>query len=92
MKSANRILSPSEWTEEQKELVWRMFFGPYKEEWRDANGIVDNKDTTIAERTGLSYKSVLNYIAMRLKDHMCEVNGIDNPFKGQYRSVLKFNE
>lgn len=38
--------------------IKEMFLGPYKDEWRDKNGIVDNTDVTIARRLKLPFHAV----------------------------------
>jgi hypothetical protein len=63
-------------TDEQKEEIWRMFFGPYKKAWKNTDGIVDNTDATIAKRLGLNTDVVGNYISMRLKRHMIDLNHV----------------
>ena len=50
-------------TEEQKAEIHTMFFGPYKPEWRDYDGIIDNRDETIAKRLGINVSLVSSYIA-----------------------------
>ena len=49
-------------TENQKKLILKMFFGKYKDEWKDENGIVDNTDDTIAKRLGLLNITVSRFI------------------------------
>ena len=36
------------------EQIETMFFGPYKPEWKDAKGRVDNSDSAIGKRLNLS--------------------------------------
>lgn len=45
-------------TEEQKEMVIRHFKGPFKPEWFDKDGILDNRDKVIAKRLGVGYAQV----------------------------------
>jgi hypothetical protein len=49
--------------------IKRMFFGPYKPEWKDENGIVDNTDSTIAKRVNLSHGSVAFHTNKLSEEH-----------------------
>ena len=46
-----------------------MFFGPYLDEWRDKEGIVDNRDTAIADRLNLPISVTSTYIRELLNKH-----------------------
>lgn len=61
-------------TEKDKENIWQMFFGPYKEEWKDSKGIVDNHDITISKRLKMPKDTVCNYITERLNNHFKKFN------------------
>jgi hypothetical protein len=39
----------SQLTDEQQEEIRIMLFGPYKDEWRVKNNIIDNTDSSIAK-------------------------------------------
>ena len=54
--------------------ICTQFFGPYKNEWRDKNGIVDNSDTKIAKRLGLDTDRVSDYTSLILKNHINNLN------------------
>ena len=43
---------------EQKKQILTMTYGPYKDEWRDKCGIVNNSDRHIADRLGLKTMTV----------------------------------
>ena len=45
-------------TYEDKEIIRTMFWGPYKEEWKDKEGVVDNSDRAIANRLGMDFRVV----------------------------------
>ncbi len=49
-------------TNEQKEQIEIMFFGPFKEEWKDDDGLVDNSVITIAKRVNGNQSRVNLYI------------------------------
>lgn len=56
-------------TEKQEKEIYTMFFGPYKEEWKDKKGIVDNSDSAIAKRMKLS-TFIVNYATAKIcKEH-----------------------
>lgn len=46
-----------------------MFFGPYKDEWKNKNGIVDNSDTAIGKRLGFEAYLISSYTTKICKDH-----------------------
>lgn len=56
-------------TQEDKDKIYRMFFGPIKKEWRTETGIVDNSDETIAKRLNLATPNVSRYIAIIEEEH-----------------------
>lgn len=56
-------------SDEEKRMVHIMFFGPYIDEWRLKNGIVDNSDATIAKRLNLSVTAVSGHTERICKDH-----------------------
>lgn len=60
----NYILS-----EDDKYNILEMFWGPYKEEWKDNKGVVDNRDSTIAKRLGLPRNIVEAFISNNVKTH-----------------------
>lgn len=60
-------------TDKEKEDIRGMFFGPYKKEWRDETGRVDNRDDVIAKRLGLPYDNVMRYIITLDKEHYQEI-------------------
>lgn len=49
-------------TEEEKTQINTMFFGPYKKEWKDEYGIVNNSDEAIGERLNIPTRVVSRYI------------------------------
>lgn len=49
--------------------IWLMFFGPYEEEWRSNDGLVDNREEVIAKRLGLEREHVRSYIRYKLNVH-----------------------
>ena len=75
MKEKSPIL-----TNEQKEMIRRYLFGPFKREWYDKKGILDNRDTTIAEDLNLSLYSVRAYTSKITNKHF---NNIGNESKQQ---------
>ena len=56
-------------SKEQKATIGIMLFGPYVDSWRDKDGIVDNRNSTIAERLGLKTMTVNGEITRQLKEH-----------------------
>lgn len=56
-------------TKEQKATIGIMLFGPYVDAWRDKQGIVDNRSSTIAKRLGLNTMTVNGEITKQLKNH-----------------------
>jgi hypothetical protein len=64
-------------TDEQKELVYQMFFGPYREEWKE-NGIVENSEKVIAERLGVPFKAVYNEIEKLVNAHFKKIEKLRN--------------
>ena len=60
-------------TREQEEDIYVMFFGPYKPEWKDKKGIVDNSDSAIAKRMKLPVHVVSNSISRICNDHFDEI-------------------
>jgi hypothetical protein len=65
-------------TDEDKKNIRRMFFGPYKKEWRDVTGQVDNRDDVIAKRLGLPYDNVKRYTIKIDKLHYQEIIAYHN--------------
>lgn len=68
-----RLFYADSLTEEQKKLIKEMFFGPYKSEWKDKSGIVDNRDAVIAKRINVSKNMVCAYITEISMEHYKEV-------------------
>ena len=60
-------------TKEHKDLIHQMFFGPFKDEWRDEKGFVDNRDDVIAKRLGVSLKAVSHQIEFQLNSHFSKL-------------------
>lgn len=58
---------------EEKELIYRMIFGEYEKEWF-VNGVVDNKDSTIAKRMNLSIGVVSTYTSKIVANHFRKVD------------------
>ena len=58
---------------EQQNLAREMFFGPYKPEWRDSEGIVDNRDSTIAKRIGVETGAISAYTEKIATVHFTKV-------------------
>lgn len=56
-------------TKEDKAKIDQMFWGPYKDAWRDEKGLVDNTDETIANRLNLSLSAVKKYTAKSVDKH-----------------------
>ena len=56
-------------TEEQMNLIDKMFWGPYKPEWKDKKGRAENGDGAIARRLGLKETVVSIYTDRISKDH-----------------------
>lgn len=46
-----------------------MFWGPYKDEWKDRKGNADNRDCAIAKRLGLTTAIVSGYT-----DRICKLH------------------
>ena len=57
-------------TDEEKELIWIMFMGPYDDDWRDEKGVVDNTDRTIANRLNVNHHQTQNFISFKLDKHI----------------------
>ena len=72
-KKCNRAKPSSSLTTEQKETIKDMFFGPYKEEWKSFDGIVDNTDSTIAKRLGVTMTLVSAHTERICKEHLNNV-------------------
>lgn len=49
-------------THYKKQLIERMFFGPYNEEWLDERGRIDNSDETISARTQLPLQFITVFL------------------------------
>ena len=45
-------------TGRNRRLIYRMLFGPFDDSWYLPNGILDNRDTVIANRLGLGRSTV----------------------------------
>ena len=60
-------------TNHLKDEIRKMFFGPYLEEWRDKDGLVDNSDSAIGNRLGIDERVAGNYIRFLLKEHFEEM-------------------
>lgn len=58
---------------EEKESIYTMFFGPYIDEWRNEKGIVENSDEIIAKRLSLSVNIVSDYTGIICKNHFKKV-------------------
>ena len=56
----------------QKELIIRMFYGPYEDRWRDKNGIIDNRDNVIAQRMNIKTATVAQFLIKHLKEIVYE--------------------
>lgn len=70
-------------TDEEKEMIRTMFFGPYLDEWK-VNGIVDNRDLTIAKRLGIHKSKICGYIDIILRKHIeksISINELRNNLK-----------
>lgn len=48
-------------SKEEKKKVLRMLFGPYKKEWYNKKGVVENSDRIIAKRLGLNRHAVSDF-------------------------------
>lgn len=48
-------------SKEEKEKVLVMLFGPYKKEWYNKKGVVENSDRIIAKRLGLNRHAVQDF-------------------------------
>lgn len=57
----------------ERELVYEMFFGPYKPEWKNEKGIVDNRDCEIAKRMGIETGVVSAYTEKIASIHFTSV-------------------
>ena len=68
-KKFKRVAEKYILSDEEREVIWRMFFGPYKDEWKDGNGIVQNSDRDIAERLNIPITVVAQFIIARLDKH-----------------------
>ena len=55
---------------EDKILIKQMLLGPFRAEWRDSKGKVDNTDPTIARRTGYSISKIKYVTDEILEDHI----------------------
>lgn len=73
IKYQNRFRTEVTLTPDQEDLIAEMFFGPYKKEWKNLNGIVDNRDSIIAERIGVSISLVCTYTDRISREHMKNV-------------------
>ena len=60
-------------TPKQQKEAYFMFFGPYKQEWKDEKGFVDNTDATIARRLKVSERVVCSFINKIVKEHFRQV-------------------
>jgi hypothetical protein len=70
-------------SKENKALINRMYFGPYELEWRGKDGLIDNRDETIAKRLELSTQSVSNYISLICERHFDKVTRLRNKERGE---------
>lgn len=65
-------------TQDQRDSIYRMFFGPYEAEWRDEKGIVDNRDSEIAKRLNLNVMSV-SFVTERIsREHFENIVKLNN--------------
>lgn len=60
-------------TDQERAMVYKMFFGPYIDEWRDERGYIDNSTKTIADRLELPAFNVSSYIDTELRKHFARV-------------------
>ena len=65
-------------TNEQKEEILAMFYGPYKNHWRDKNGVVDNSDSTIAKRMNVKTATVAQFLISNLTKKVNDFNDYVN--------------
>lgn len=65
-------------TDQQKNDIWQMFFGPYKDEWRDANGIVENADSDISKRLNIPKYAVIKYLILACNEYFKELDNERN--------------
>lgn len=54
-------VEPIKLTKEQTDLIDEMFWGPYKPEWKDKKGRVENGDGIISRRLGVKECNVSTY-------------------------------
>ena len=59
-------------TDEQKELVRRYLFGPFKKEWYDEDGVLDNSDRRIAEDLGVPLRCISPLTSKLTEKHFKE--------------------
>jgi len=60
-------------TEDQKNTILTMFWGPYKDSWKE-NGIVDNSDCTIAKRLNVKTVTVSQFLISNLTKKIVKFN------------------
>ena len=60
-------------TNEEKELIYRMVFGKYEKEWF-VDGVVDNRDSTIARRLNKPLTCVSRHIGVIVRNHFRKVD------------------
>jgi hypothetical protein len=73
IKKCNRAKPSASLSDAQKETIKEMFLGPYKKEWKGFNGIVDNTDSAIAERLGITMTLVSAHTERICKEHLNNV-------------------
>lgn len=78
-----KLEKPKKLGPEEKEMIYQMFFGPFKDEWRDRGGLVDNSDIAIANRLNLSLQQVSGYIALILEKHFIRVRELRDKERGK---------
>lgn len=65
-------------SDENKQLIKEMLFGPYRNEWRDSSGIVINDDITISERLGIPRKTIANFTSELDRIHFLKTRAKNN--------------
>ncbi len=60
-------------TEDQKNTILTMFWGPYEDSWKE-NGIIDNRDSTIAKRLNIKTATVAQFLISNLTKKVVDFN------------------
>lgn len=68
-----RISSWTQLTEEDRIMIELMFWGPYRPEWKNRKGLVENGDETIGKRLSIKTVIVSRYTELLCAEHFARI-------------------